>query len=154
MSPFLLVGIGFLLILIEFYVPGAIMGISGGILILISIILFAIQDHSALDVAIFVMAVIVSFGFLISFILKRIPKAKPGISIYLNTDQEGYQASEYDSRLIGKYGIVLTDLKPSGHILIEGKQYQALSRSEYLAKGSEVVVMEGRGAYFIVKQKE
>lgn len=151
--PFILVIVGLLLIVLEFFVPGTVMGISGGILILISIIVFAAQTHSGIELAVFIIAVIVSIGFLISFILKRIPKAKPGRSIYLGTDQEGYLASTIDTKAIGKKGKALSDLKPSGHVLIEGKQYQAISQSGYIVKGSEIIVIDGRGAYLVVKEK-
>ena len=151
--PFILVIVGLLLIVTEFYVPGVIMGISGGILIVISIIIFATQDHSAIELAAFIIAVIFSLGFLISFTIKRIPKAKKGMSIYLGTDQEGYQVATFDTKLIGKKGKVLSDLKPSGHVLIETQQYQAISQSGYIVKGSEIIVIDGRGAYLVVKEK-
>jgi membrane-bound serine protease (ClpP class) len=152
MTPFMLVAIGFIFIFVEFYVPGLVFGILGGFLIVSSIIVFALEDHSPVEVVAFIGAVLFSLGFLISFTLRRIPKAKPRFSIYLNSDQEGYQASEYDPKLIGKTGIVLSDLKLSGHVLIEGKSYQALSQSEYLVKGTKIVVIDGRGAFLIVKE--
>lgn len=152
MTPFLLVALGLLLIFIEFFLPGAIMGIAGGIIILYSIVLFATQNHSPFEVLLFIMFVLVSLGFLIAFTLRKIPKMKNGFSIYLKTDQEGYVASTFDPKLIGKHAKVVADLKPSGHILIDGVQYQASSQGEYITEGKEVAVIEGRGAYLIVKE--
>lgn len=154
MNPFILVVIGFILIFIEFFVPGSLMGIAGGLLVVLSVIFFAMQDHSGLEVALFIIAVSVSLGFLIYFTLKRIPKTKPGRSIYLGTDQEGYFASEFDKALVDKTGKVSADLKPSGFIIIEGKQYQAMSQGDYIVKGTEIVVIGGRGAFLIVKIKQ
>jgi membrane-bound ClpP family serine protease len=94
-----------------------------------------------------------SLIFLISFTLRRIPKIKGGRGIYLKSDQEGYVASEYDASLIGKSGKVLADLKPSGFIYIDEHQYQAISQSGYLVKGTEITVIGGRGAFLIVKEK-
>lgn len=152
MNPFILVAIGFLLIFIEFFIPGAVMGVAGGVIILLSVILFAVQDHTPLEVLFFVIAVIASLGFLIAFTLRRIPKAKPGYSIYLKSDQEGYMASSFDSKMIGKKGKVLSDLKPSGHILIEGTQYQAMSQGDYITRGEDIIVIDGKGAYLLVKK--
>lgn len=152
--PFVLWAIGLLLILIEFYIPGAIMGTAGGILIFISILLFAYQSESPFWVAIYVIAAIVSVAFIIKFALVKIRTAKPSRSIYSNHDQTGYVASKFDHSAIGKKGIVLSDLKPGGYILIEGKQHQAISQSGYLIKGTDVLVIGGQEESLIVKSIE
>ncbi len=87
---------------------------------------------------------------LITFTLRYIKKGKT-TGIYLNSAQEGYLASEFDKTLIGKSGEALTDLKPAGHILVEGKRYQAVSKTGYLDKGSKIEIVAGEGAHFIVK---
>jgi len=152
--PLMLWALGLLLILIEFYLPGAVMGIAGGILIIVSIILFASQSGSALWVTLYVIAVAVSLGVLIKFALWRIRTARPNRSIYSNKHQEGFVASGFDKSTIGKSGVVLSDLKPGGYILIEGKQHQAISLTGYITKGTEVIVIGGEAESLIVKQKE
>jgi membrane-bound ClpP family serine protease len=152
MTPYLFLILGLLLILLEFYLPGAVMGISGGILVVASIVLFAMQSTSLWWVLLYVIGVIVAIIFLVKFALWKIRTAKPDRSIYLESDQTGYQASGFDASLVGKKGIVVTDLKPGGHILIEGKRLQALSQSGYLTKGTEVLVLGGQEESLIVKQ--
>jgi membrane-bound ClpP family serine protease len=151
MIPFILLALGLILILIEFYVPGAIMGTLGGILILSSIILFASESSSPIAIALFIIGTAISVGLLIRFALWRIVHAKPGYSIYSDNDQEGYQASSYDPTVIGKTGIVLSDLKPGGYIVVEGKQHQAISISGYISKGTEVIAVSGQEESLIVK---
>lgn len=68
----------------------------------------------------------------------------------LKGEQEGFRAVEFNAELIGKTGICLTDLKPSGHVLVEGEDRQALSESGYLTKDTEIIVTGGRGAYLTV----
>jgi len=46
----------------------------------------------------------------------------------------------------------LTDLKPGGYILVEGKQHQALSNTGYIVKGKEVKIIGGQEESLIVKQ--
>lgn len=154
MSPFILLAIGFLLVFLEFYLPGAIMGIAGGIFILGSLILFAIQTDSAVVTAFYVIGICVALVFLVKFALWRIRTAKPQRSIYSNGAQNGYQAVSYDSSAIGKEGIVLTDLKPGGFILIEGKQHPAISREGYLTKGTKVKVIGGEESNLIVRKEK
>ncbi len=151
MTPFLLVLLGLFLILAEFYIPGAIMGILGGISILAGIILFASESSSLLATALFVIGSTISVGLLIRFALWRIVHAKPQYSIYSDHAQEGYVASSYDKSAIGKTGVVLADLKPGGYILIEGQQYPAISISGYISKGEHVLVISGQEQSLLVK---
>lgn len=151
MTPLFLLIVGLLLIFIEFYLPGAVMGIAGGLMVFISLVLFAMESQSAWATAAYVIGVFVALGYLIKFALWRIRTAKPDRSIYSNSSQEGYQASSFDSAMIGKTGIVVTDLKPGGHILIDGHRLQAISQSGYLTKGTEVLVVGGQEESLIVK---
>lgn len=152
MIPFILLAVGLLLIFIEFYLPGAVMGITGAILLLASIFFFASQFNSPILTLLYIIGAGISVGFLIKFTLRRIVKAKPEYSIYSNKDQKDYVASSYDKTAIGKKGVVLADLKPGGYILIESKQHQAISLTGYLTKGTEVVVVSGDGESLLVKK--
>lgn len=151
MTPFILVLLGLFLILVEFYIPGAIMGILGGISILTGIVLFASESSSLLATVLFVLVSAASVGLLIRFALWRIVHAKPEYSIYSDSSQEGYLASTYDKSAIGKTGVVLADLKPGGYILIEGQQYPAISISGYISKGEHVLVISGQEQSLLVK---
>lgn len=151
MLAFLLVFLGLILILIEFYIPGAVMGILGGIAILTGIILFASKTSSLIAIILFVIGTAIAVGLLIRFALWRIVHAKPQYSIYSADDQEGYQASSYDPSAIGKTGVVIADLKPGGYILIEGHQHAAISLSGYISKGEHVTVVSGQEQSLMVK---
>lgn len=151
MIPFILLGLGLFSILTEFFVPGAIMGIIGCLLILAAIILFVIQTNSVVAIIFFIIGTLIAVALMIRFALWRIVSNKSGFSIYSRDDQEGYRASKFDPNVIGKTGIVLSDLKPGGYILIEGNQHQAISVSGYLPKGTEVIVLSGQEESLIVK---
>lgn len=154
MIPFLLVFLGLILILFEFYLPGAIMGILGSISILTGIVFFASETHSLIAVILFIIGTAIAVGGIIRFAIWRIVNAKPGYSIYSNDDQEGYVASTYDKSLIGKFGVVIADLKPGGYILIEGNQHPAISQSGYIVKGEHVLVIGGQEQSLMVIKKE
>lgn len=154
MIPFLLVVLGLILILVEFYVPGGIIGILGGISILSGIILFASETSSVIALLLFIIGTAVAVGWMIRFAIWRIKHAKPQYSIYSNADQEGYVASTYDQQAIGKAGIVITDLKPGGYILVEGQQHPAISLGGYIAKGEHVTVVGGQEQSLMVKLKK
>ena len=152
-NPFILWLLGLVLIYIEFFVPGAAIGIAGGLLLIASIFLFAMEYGSAWLVAIYLVAVLISLAALIKYALWRIPRVKPDSSIYSAKDQEGYYASSFDESAIGKSGTVLSDLKPGGYIMIDGIQHQAISESGYIVQGEEVIVLRGEGESLIVRKK-
>lgn len=151
MNPFLLLVIGLILIFLEFYLPGAVMGISGSCLVVASLIVFAVQSGSPLETGLFVVLIVIALIFLVRFALWRIPRSKGEFNIYSNGNQDGFQASAYDASAVGKKGVVLSDLKPGGYILIDGKQHQAISQTGYLIKGTEVLVIGGQEESLIVK---
>jgi len=152
MTPSILLIIGLLLILAEFYLPGAVMGILGGLSVLASIVFFAMENGSLFWISLYVVGVCIAVGLLIKFAIWRIPRARPNDSIYLSGDQAGYKASHFDKSVIGKKGVVVTDLKPGGHILVDGKRLQAISQNGYLVKGTEVIVLGGQEESLYVKK--
>ncbi|WP_075882887.1 NfeD family protein [Candidatus Protochlamydia sp. W-9] len=151
MIAFLFLLCGLALIFIEFYIPGAIMGVLGSIFLIASIIVFTSQTNSIWATIFYIFFTFSCVVLLIRFTLWRIVHTRQEYSIYLKKDQKGFQASEYDQNAIGKLGMVLTDLKPGGYILIEGKQHQAISLTGYISKGEEVVVVSGQEESLIVK---
>lgn len=70
---------------------------------------------------------------------------------YLSSDQSGFLASEYPIDLIGEKGIAKCDLKPSGYAYIAKRSVQVLAEEGYILKGTQVLVVAGRGAYLIVR---
>lgn len=150
MNAIILWLIGLVLIYIEFYLPGAILGIAGGLFIIASLFLFAMEHSISLTLGYFLL-LLASVGALIKYALWRIPRVKPERSIYSADAQVGYQASSFDEKTIGKEGIVLSDLKPGGYIVIDGNQHQAISEGGYIPKGSKVIVLRGEGESLIVR---
>jgi len=150
MSPIYLLVVGLTLIFIEFYVPGAIIGTMGGLLVLASLIVFIIQTDSPLAALAYTLGIAVASWYLVKFAMWRIRNTRPENSIYSDSSQVGYQASSYDHSAVGKVAVVFSDLKPGGYILVDGKQLQAISQTGYITKGSEVMIVGGQEESLIV----
>lgn len=150
MAPFLLLAIGLLTIFLEFYMPGGILAVLGSLIIIGSVVLFAVEYESPLLVVLYTIGVVVLIVYLFKFTLHKIRHSKKGF--YSNDAQEGFVASTFDKTAIGKVGTVESDLKPGGHILLNGKKLSANSQSGYIAKGQKVLVVGGEGDILIVKQ--
>lgn len=147
------IGVAFLslvLIYLEFFVPGAVLGILGGVGFFLSILLFIWESANLWQIIIFIVLIIILLVLTIKMALWKL-KQKP--AMFAKEEQSGYLASEFDRELIGKSGEALTDLKPSGHISLEGKRHQAVSESLYIKKGESVKIIGGEGARLIVRKK-
>lgn len=153
MSPILILIIGLVLIFLEFYLPGAVMGTIGTLMVISAIIFTTLETHSFIYVILFILASIAGVIITIKTALWHIQRTKKNHSIFLDTDQEGYRASSYDETLIGRTGKALVDMRPGGRILIEDEKYQALSISGFIPKGSTVIVVSGQGESLNVKLK-
>ena len=153
MTPFILLAIGLLLIFCEFYLPGGVMGVLGALVVIASIVVFIMQTDSPLAILLYIVGTGICLAVLFRFALWRILHAKPGFSIYSDADQEGYIASTFDTSTVGKIGIVESDLRPGGHVIVEGKKHQAISQSGYVTKGEEIEVIGGQGESLTVKRK-
>lgn len=145
---------GLLLIFLEFFLPGGIMTVLGTVCLLASLFFFWSATQSILWTILYFIGIIVLVAFLIRFTLWRIRTASPDDTVYSDYDQEGYIASSYDKAAIGKEGIVDTDLKPGGHVIVNGKRSLAISQSGYIPKGEKVVIIGGEGDSLLVKQKK
>jgi len=151
MIAYVLLGIGLLLIFLEFFLPGGIAAALGIVLLIFSVALFAMTSESLIAVVLYILAIAFVVGCLMRFALWRIKTGRAGENMYLDSDQEGYVASKFAKEFIGKKGVALSDLKPAGHIKVEGKRMQAVSKTGYLVKGTKIEVIGGQGAHLIVK---
>lgn len=146
--------VGVILLLIEiFLIPGfGLTGIAGIILIFISIF-FTLGGGTRALYSIGIVAAILLILFIILLVL--FPKLpiwnKLGLKESLKTEK-GYTAYSQLEELIGKEGIVLTTLRPSGTIEIDGKRYDAISLGEFIEKDSKVKVIKIEGGKIIVEK--
>lgn len=139
-----------ILIYLEFFVPGIVLGVLGGAGFCISIVLFAFECGDLWPIVSFLVACVVCLVITIRLALHKM-KQKP--AFFASEEQSGYTASFYDKTFIGKEGKAASDLKPSGHILVKGEKVQAVSESQYIKKGESVMVVGGEGARLIVRRK-
>jgi membrane-bound serine protease (ClpP class) len=147
----LLALLGLCLIFIEFFMPGGILAVLGAISIISGVLLLGLMGpgwgfaFGYLTVCVPLIVVTCYFA------IHRIKRSGKKDSFYLSRDQEGYVSASLDPQLIGKKGIATSDLKPSGHITVDGVPYQAVSERGYITQGSEVDVIATKSAYLIVK---
>ena len=156
--------VGVVLLIVEiFIVPGfGIFGISGIILMVAGLFLGLLSDFKFIDWTIISMALVQLAGsfvlslILIYFLSKVLPKTQVWNKLILADNIEsksGYTVAkpEYQN-LKGKIGKALTDLRPSGTVIIEGKRIDVVTTGEFIEEGSEVIVKREEGSAVFVEK--
>jgi len=139
--------IGLALIYLEFFFPSGISAVIAAGLLIASVTLFSMRGYGWFWIALYSVLVFIAIGAVCLHALKQVKK-----KVALKSDQEGYQASSFDPALVGKKAKAVTELKPSGHITVEGRQAQAISETGYIGKDQDVTIVGGRGGQYIVKK--
>ncbi|KKM01462.1 hypothetical protein LCGC14_1794210 [marine sediment metagenome] len=125
---------GLFLIYLEFFLPGSIFAIGGSVLLLTSLFFLVVEKVKIFHFIVYALILVLLVLMVIKLALKKLKANK---DIFLNSDQEGYRASNFKKDLIGKDGIASTDLRPAGKIFINEKSYFAITRENYIEKGKK-----------------
>jgi membrane-bound ClpP family serine protease len=149
---FIFAFVGLILIHLEFFLPGAIMGILGALSIIASLVLFFFTQPTALFLLLFAASLFILLYLDIRLALWLVRRTGRKGTVFLESDQTGYRSFSYQEKFLGKEGKVISDLRPSGHIEIEGAYLQAVSKTGYIESGLPVQVVGKEGARLIVKQ--
>jgi membrane-bound serine protease (ClpP class) len=156
--------VGVILLLLEiFVIPGfGIFGILGISFIIGGLFLGMLSDFEMIDwtmisAAIIQLAATLTFTFIVILILlKFLPKSTMLNKLILQDKVEaksGYADKEMFPDIIGVVGIALTDLRPSGAAMINGKRIDVVSEGDYINHGSEIIVKLAEGSKIVVIKK-
>ena len=98
-----------------------------------------------------VLLAIASFALL----AKRLPSSRLWKKVVLSdqsTTARGYVSAETKAELIGKEGIVLTELRPAGSILLEDAPFDVVSEGAFIPKGEKVRIVSVNGSRIVVRR--
>lgn len=147
----LLALLGLSLIFIEFFVPGGILAILGALAILTGTIILSVWGPGWKFASAYLVVCLLATALTCYYAIRRIKKSGKKDSFYHSKDQEGYVSFSLSPELIGKKGVAMSDLKPSGHVMVEGSPFQAVSERGYINKDTEIEVINLGSTYLIVK---
>ena len=144
---------GILCIIIEMLMPtvGLLAG-AGVAAMLYSVVMTLGGDINA------VYAMLVSFAmavFIFALIVKKLPSSKLWNRLTLkdkSNTANGYVSTEPREELLGKRGIVVTELRPSGSALIADKLVDVISEGAFLTKGEKIIVVAVNGNRVLVRK--
>ena len=156
----ILVGGLFMIMLEVLIIPGfGIAGISGFLMIIYSLFQMLIGEYplpedlnAAMQSMSFSIVSMIILGSLIFRAFTHTEYYKKLIPVSGQNSADGFSISKGYENLIGKNGITITVLRPSGRIDIEGKTYQAMSTGDYIESGQDVIVCSTDENQLVVKK--
>ena len=158
MDGFMILGIvllaaGFLFVGIETLIPGfGAPGILGGCCLVAGVFLIA---DSVQEAVIIVAVVLLLLAVLIFTLVTLLAKGRLKTPIILNdkmNKEEGYISSTDLQYLVGKKGVVTTDLHPAGKVRIEDVEFYVISDGAFLEKGTLVEIYKISKSSLVVRK--
>ncbi len=145
--------VGIVCILIEMLLPtvGLLAGV-GVAAMLYSVVLALGGDLNA------VYAMGISFLLAVGIfavIVNRLPSSKLWSRLVLrdaSTSEKGFVSAESQDSLVGQMGEVLTELRPAGSALLEGRPVDVVSEGAYVEKGERIRVISVNGSRVVVRK--
>ena len=145
--------IGLVLLVLEFFVPGGIVGIIGGALIIISLLFAGASiTHMAYSIIIAMFIAVIGMVILMKFFGKKLHVFNKLVLRDATTTEEGYVSNTNRIELIGRVGEAITALRPAGVISIDYERIDAVSDGSYIDKGKQVEVIKVEGSRIVVRE--
>ena len=154
------VGLG--LIIAEFFVPGGILGIVGGVAVLASLILsmlpgFELVGVEELSRAVTSLGMAVILTFIGAVIVLRSFVELPVFKRFLletrqSADKGTPSRDEVKSHLVGVEGTASTPLRPAGTAVFGGRYYDVTTEGEHIERGAPIKVVSVDGLRIVVRE--
>lgn len=149
----LLFALGIVLLVFEVVVPGGVLGVLGALAMLGGCVM-AFNSYGAAGgwlstgVAIACLAIALFIEFVV------LPKTRAGKKLFLEqaVEAKSQPLPAEASVVVGKEAEALTLMAPTGYVLIDGRRYEAQSRSGLIPKGAKVRVVGVDSFHLIVSQ--
>jgi membrane-bound serine protease (ClpP class) len=143
--------VGLLLVLAEMLVPGAVIGITGGICLLVSVVAAFLPPHGNTFGFSLLGGVVVAGGLLFWGWLVFFPRSRMGKRMILQQDGRDWHGfDKTQETLLGKSGTAHSMLRPAGIAVIEGRRVDVVTRGEMIDAGTPVAVVEVEGNRVVV----
>lgn len=133
--------LGVLLLAGEVFVPGAVLGILGALCMFAGCVISFLQLGTGGGVLATAVALAL-LGLTLYVELVWLPKTRFGRKLIVQTAVDATSQPPLADKewVVGKTAEAVTTLAPSGHVLVEGRRYEAFSQSGHVAKGAQLRV--------------
>lgn len=133
--------VGVLLLALELVVPGAILGIVGGIVLLIGVV-SAFAQFGPEAGFITLGGALLALGLVVYLELVWLPKSRLARHFSMSRTLEGQsQPPVAEASVVGAVATAETVLSPSGYVKVNGRRYEAFCRDGYAEAGAPLRVV-------------
>jgi membrane-bound ClpP family serine protease len=138
----LLFVVGALLLTAEIFLPGAIAGIIGGIALAVGSLL-SFREFGFNGGVLASLSALALVGLMLYLELVVLPKTAFGkrMVVQSTVSAKSQPLPAVADAVVGRDALALTTLAPSGYVEIDGRRYEAFSRSGLIAKGATLRVV-------------
>jgi len=144
--------LGLVLICLEIFVPGGILGIIGFLLIMGSIWI-AFVRLGRVGGSYFLVGSLALAMLSVYAVMRFGTKTRLSRKLFLQSTEEGFEStSENLDYLEGKTGISITTLRPSGKALINGRKVNVVTEGLFIPKGRRLKVVVAEGNRVVVRE--
>lgn len=150
----ILFGVGLILLILELFLPGGIIGILGVLAVLTGLIMAGgslTGTLIAIAIAI-VVTIIGSYFFLRSFGYNG--SLKKLVLFDSTSSEKGYLSHNERKDLTGRIGVTATTLRPSGSLRLDDEFIDVVTEGSYIEKGTPVKIIKASGGRVVVREIE
>jgi membrane-bound ClpP family serine protease len=149
----MLFAVGIMLIFLEFFLPGAISG-TLGLAALIASLFLAGENPLNMGISIFI-AISISIAvlfFMIKVLRKKLVLFNRMILFDTAKKEDGYVSNVNRTDLLGKEGIALTVLRPSGTAVFNNERIDVVSEGDFIDQNAKITVVKVEGVRIVVRK--
>ncbi|HBR95422.1 NfeD family protein [Coraliomargarita sp. SDUM461003] len=140
------------LVFFEVLLPGGVLGVLAVLCLLLATWLTGAQFGAGVAVLTFVLASL-AIALLIFIEFKLLARTSLGRGFFLKSSVSGHSnVAPAEASIIGKEGLALTRLNPSGKVRIDDQTYQAYSQDGYIAADQAIRVIAQDSFKLIIKK--
>ena len=135
---------GLLLVFAEGFIPGGVLGVVGGILLLVGV--GGAFGHSVLWGSVLFVGVVIFGGVGFYYWITYFPSSRMGRKLILDTNGKDWHSFDDTAQdLLGKEGVAHSKLRPVGTAIIEGKRLDVMTRGEMIERRAAIRVIDVEG---------
>lgn len=148
---------GFLLVILEIFLPGGVVGTVGVVLLIIGSLL-CFRDYGTGVGVMVLVGCLVGATLIIYLGYKMIRRSRVSKNIFLETAESteaGFTASDEDLKgLLGAVGVAESDLRPAGIADFSDHRVSVVTDGEYIHAGERIRVTEVESNRVVVERYE
>ncbi|MBU8697616.1 NfeD family protein [Bacillus pumilus] len=144
---------GLLLLILELFLPGGIVGVIGLICVVVSLFLAAGSfTEMAISILIATAVSIIAVILLTKVLGKRMKFFKKFILTDSTNKESGYVSNETREDLVGQIAVTLTALRPSGTAVLGDERIDVVSEGAFIDKDEQVKIVKAEGSRIVVRK--